>query len=138
VAAAAASTEYLQGLHTDLGQNASKLSGGERQRLALARALLSRPAPRMLLLDEHTSALDEASQRAVQQSLDRLWQESGGTLTVLAIAHRLSNFRGMDKVVVLSKEGRVAEQGSPKEVLRQFPHGIFAGFVRTSAVDFER
>jgi len=86
-----------------------------------------RPSPKLLLLDEHTSALDEASQRAVQLSLDEMWRDSGKKLTVLAIAHRLSNFRGMDRVIVMSKNGRVAEQGSPRQILDAFPNGIFAG-----------
>jgi len=116
---------FPKGLQTDLGVNASKLSGGERQRLALARALLARPAPRVLLLDEHTSALDESSQRLVQLALEEVWRES--RCTVLAIAHRLSNFRGMDRVVVLSRRGVVAEQGAPRDILRLYPDGIFAG-----------
>ncbi len=89
-----------------------EFSGGQRQRVAIARAVL-RDAP-VLLLDEATSALDTASERLVQDALDRLAQGR----TTLVIAHRLSTIRNADKIVVI-ESGRVAEQGSHDQLMAQ-------------------
>jgi len=94
-----------QGLDTYLGENGTRLSGGQQQRLAIARALL-RDTP-ILLLDEATSALDAASERLVQDALDRLMHSR----TTLVIAHRLATVRAADRIVVMD-EGRIVEQGS--------------------------
>ena len=110
----------------------SKLSGGEKQRIALARAILKKP--KLLLLDEHTSALDENLQRNIQEAIHEMYLQSGKQLIIISIAHRLSNFRYVDRVIVLSSEGEIAEVGSPKELLKM--NGIFAGFVKTSQLDF--
>ncbi|WCR05214.1 ABC transporter ATP-binding protein [Paracoccus saliphilus] len=99
-----------RGLDSAAGPRGSSLSGGQRQRVAIARAVL-RDAP-ILLLDEATSALDSASERLVQDSLDRL---SKGR-TTLVIAHRLSTIRNADKIVVIS-DGRVVEQGSHDQLM---------------------
>lgn len=125
---------FPDGLLTNIGANASKLSGGEVQRLSLARALLAVPPPRLLLLDEYTSALDETSQASIVDAVQRLWEERG--ITLVCIAHRLSNFKHVDRIVVLNKLGMVAEQGHPKHLLRDHPNGAFASFVRTSQVSF--
>ena len=93
-----------QGLGTPVGERGMQISGGERQRLALARVLLRRP--RLLVLDEATSHLDNESERAIQHALESLH----GTLTVIVIAHRLSTIRQADQIVVL-EQGRVVEQG---------------------------
>lgn len=94
-----------RGLDSAAGPRGSALSGGQRQRIAIARAVL-RDAP-VLLLDEATSALDTASERLVQEALDRLSRDR----TTLVIAHRLSTIRNADKIVVI-EAGRVVEEGS--------------------------
>ncbi len=99
-----------RGLDSPAGPRGSSLSGGQRQRIAIARAVL-RDAP-ILLLDEATSALDTASERLVQDALDRL---SAGR-TTLVIAHRLSTIRNADKIVVI-EAGRVVEQGSHDQLM---------------------
>ena len=101
-----------RGLDSAAGPRGSALSGGQRQRIAIARAVL-RDAP-ILLLDEATSALDTASERLVQQALDRL---SRGR-TTLVIAHRLSTIREADRIVVI-EAGRVVEQGSHDQLMAQ-------------------
>jgi ABC-type multidrug transport system ATPase subunit len=114
---------FPKGLHTDVSPNGSKLSGGERQRLCIARALLKRP--KVLLLDEATSALDEELQWKVQEALRRVHAETG--VTIITIAHRLSNFRGADRLMVLQK-GRVQEMGSPV-ILSELPGGVYASYL---------
>ncbi|RYF43528.1 MAG: lipid A export permease/ATP-binding protein MsbA [Comamonadaceae bacterium] len=106
-----------QGLDTITGHNAAELSGGQRQRLAIARALY-KDAP-ILILDEATSALDAASERLVQEAMQRLMAGR----TTLVIAHRLSTIEHADRVVVLD-QGRVAESGSHTELLAR--GGLYA------------
>ena len=98
------------GYDTMIGENGSKLSGGERQRISIARALL-KDAP-IVLLDEATASLDVESETQVQEALSRLLVGK----TVIVIAHRMRTVENADKVVVL-KDGVVAEQGSPAELM---------------------
>jgi ATP-binding cassette subfamily B protein len=91
------------GYNTPLLDRGGALSGGQRQRLALARALVRRPA--ILVLDEATSALDASTEREVQLSL------AGLSCTRIVIAHRLSTIRQADLIVVM-ENGRIAEAGT--------------------------
>ena len=99
-----------QGYATPIGENGAKLSGGERQRISIARALL-KDAP-IVLLDEATASLDVENETKVQGALSRLLSGK----TVLVIAHRMRTVEAADKIVVLS-DGKVAEAGSPAELL---------------------
>ena len=99
-----------QGYDTPIGENGARLSGGERQRISIARALL-KDAP-IVLLDEATASLDVENETKVQGALSRLLTGK----TVLVIAHRMRTVEAADKIVVL-KEGRVAEEGSPEKLL---------------------
>lgn len=95
-----------------VGDRGIKLSGGQRQRIAIARAFL-KDAP-ILILDEATSALDSETEVAIQSSFDKL---SAGHTTI-AIAHRLSTLRNMDRIIVLD-EGKIVESGTHAKLLRQ-------------------
>lgn len=99
-----------QGYDTMIGENGGRLSGGERQRISIARAIL-KDAP-VVLLDEATASLDVENETQVQRALSRLLAGK----TVLVIAHRMRTVANADKIVVL-KEGRVAEQGAPAELM---------------------
>ncbi len=104
--------EFPDGYQTKVGDRGVILSGGERQRIAIARAILKN-AP-ILIFDEATSALDSESERHIQKSLANLMKGK----TVLAIAHRLSTLREMDRILVFDK-GRIIENGSHEQLLRQ-------------------
>ena len=93
-----------------VGERGQSLSGGERQRIAIARAILV--DPKILILDEATSAVDVQTEREIQSALDNVVQGR----TTIAIAHRLSTLRKADLLIVL-KNGRVAEMGSAAELL---------------------
>lgn len=110
-----------EGYATKIGENGARLSGGERQRISIARALL-KDAP-IVVLDEATASLDVENETEVQQALSRLLAGK----TVIVIAHRMRTVMGADHVVVL-EEGRVAEQGSPQELMER--DGLFARMVR--------
>ncbi|MBI5456164.1 ABC transporter ATP-binding protein [Candidatus Kaiserbacteria bacterium] len=101
-----------QGYNSVVGERGIKLSGGERQRVVIARAILKN-AP-ILLLDEATSALDSESEVAIQEALKKLMQGK----TVIAIAHRLSTLREMDRLLVMEK-GKIIEDGTHDELLRK-------------------
>lgn len=97
---------------TKVGDRGVVLSGGERQRIAIARAILKN-AP-ILVFDEATSALDSKSEKHIQKSLSALMKNK----TVIAIAHRLSTLREMDRILVFDK-GRIVEQGTHMSLLRK-------------------
>lgn len=105
------------GYETLVGERGVKLSGGQRQRVAIARAFLKN-AP-ILILDEATSSLDSESEHAIQQSLDKLMRKR----TVIAIAHRLSTLKKMDRIVFI-EDGKIIEDGSPEELLKKLD-GLF-------------
>jgi ABC-type multidrug transport system fused ATPase/permease subunit len=103
-------TQVPEGYEALVGERGVKLSAGQRQRIAIARAFLDDKP--ILILDEATSALDSESELLVQQALEALWENK----TVLAIAHRLSTLRHMDRIIVMDK-GRIIEEGTHQELL---------------------
>lgn len=102
--------DLAQGYDTLVGERGIKLSGGQKQRVAIARAML-KDAP-ILVLDEATSALDSESEVVIQQALHKLMEGK----TVVAIAHRLSTLREMDRIIVL-EGGKIVEDGSHDSLL---------------------
>ena len=109
------------GWSANIGENGCELSNGERQCISIARAFL-KDAP-IILLDEATASLDVENETAIQEALSRLIKNK----TVLIIAHRMRTVSGADKIVVL-RDGAVAEQGSPAELLQA--GGIFTHMVQ--------
>jgi len=112
-----------QGIDSQIGRDGGSLSYGQRQLLSLARMVVRQPP--VLLLDECTSALDPATQEAVQSTLLNSFPMS----TILASAHRVETILDFDNVVVLDS-GSVVEKGTVQEVL-ELPNGIFAQMVAT-------
>lgn len=113
-AVAAEAHEFIQslpyGYDTQVGERGQKLSGGQRQRIALARAIVRNP--RILILDEATSAVDNETEAAIQRSLARLVVGR----TSLIIAHRLSTVRHADRILVV-EAGRIVESGTHEQLL---------------------
>ncbi len=101
-----------EGLATKVGERGVRLSGGQRQRVAIARCILHN-AP-IIVLDEATSALDSEAENIIQKALFNLSQGK----TMIAIAHRLSTLKNMDRIYVLEK-GRIIEAGSHQELIQQ-------------------
>ncbi|MFW7431270.1 ABC transporter ATP-binding protein [Vagococcus carniphilus] len=99
-----------KGLHTEIGERGIKLSGGQKQRVAIARIFLKN-AP-ILILDEATAALDNESEKYIQESLNQLLNDR----TSLVIAHRLSTIQKADDIIVL-EDGKILERGTHKELL---------------------
>ncbi len=103
--------EFKDGYQTVIGERGVTLSGGQRQRLALARAFLTNP--RILILDDSTSAIDSATEDQIQRAIERAAEGR----TTLLITHRLSQIRWADQIVVL-RQGRVAAMGDHETLMR--------------------
>ena len=108
--------DFIQSLperyDTVIGERGLTLSGGERQRIALAQALFREPD--VLILDEATSNLDSESEQIIQQSINNLY----GSMTIIAIAHRLKTLEHCDRIIVL-ENGNIIEEGSINELMKQ-------------------
>jgi ATP-binding cassette subfamily B multidrug efflux pump len=107
-------TELAQGYDTPVEQRGVNLSGGQKQRIAIARAILLKP--RILILDDSTSAVDVETETRIQDALDRLMQDC----TTFIVAQRISTVLNADKILVIDK-GRLAAEGTHKELMRTSP-----------------
>jgi ATP-binding cassette subfamily B protein len=111
------------GYQTEIGERGVTLSGGQRQRLAIARAFLSNP--RILILDDSTSAIDSATEDQIQRAMRRISRER----TTFLITHRLSQIRWADRILVL-RRGELVAQGTHEKLMQESPdyRRIFARF----------
>jgi ATP-binding cassette subfamily B protein len=105
-------TGFKEGYETVVGERGVTLSGGQRQRIAIARALLT--DPRILILDDSTSAIDSATEDEIQKAIKRVLQGR----TTLLITHRLSQIRWADKVLVI-RQGALIDQGTHEELMER-------------------
>ena len=105
---------FPEGYTTQIGERGVTLSGGQRQRIAIARAFLTNP--RILILDDSTSAIDSATEDQIQQAMRRISKER----TTFIITHRLSQIRWADRILVLRK-GELVDQGPHEELMAHSP-----------------
>jgi ATP-binding cassette, subfamily B, bacterial len=103
-------TSFREGYATEVGERGETLSGGQRQRIAIARAFLT--DPRILILDDSTSAIDSATEDQIQRAMRRISQER----TTFLITHRLSQIRWADRILVL-RRGELSDQGTHEELM---------------------
>jgi ATP-binding cassette subfamily B protein len=109
---------FPNGYDTLIGQRGVTLSGGQKQRISIARALLARP--RILILDDSTSAVDVETEAKIEEALDNLLNRSGRRTTRFVIAQRISTVLNADKIVVLD-QGRVVASGPHAELMQSSP-----------------
>lgn len=114
------------GMRTMLSSTSSAVSGGQKQRLMIARAVVAKP--KILILDEATSSLDNETQTHITKALDEL------NCTRVVVAHRLSTIRHCDRIVVI-EDGRIREDGTYAELLGR--NGLFAELVERQQLDSE-
>ncbi|MGD8997348.1 MAG: ATP-binding cassette domain-containing protein, partial [Anaerolineae bacterium] len=108
-------TGFSEGYETDIGERGVTLSGGQRQRIAIARAFLT--DPRILILDDSTSAIDSATEDQIQRAMRRISQgRPGAPRTTFIITHRLSQIRWADRILVL-RRGKLVDQGTHEELM---------------------
>uniref|UniRef100_L2GBK3 ABC multidrug transporter n=1 Tax=Colletotrichum fructicola (strain Nara gc5) TaxID=1213859 RepID=L2GBK3_COLFN len=115
------------GYDTKVGDGGAKLSGGQKQRLAIARSIIKQP--RIIILDEATSAIDAKSEKVVQAALDRVTKGR----TTITIAHRLSTIQKADHIVVL-QQGQAVEQGTHQSLMAN-KYGVYRGLVNAQALN---
>ena len=101
---------FADGYQTEVGERGVTLSGGQRQRIAIARAFLT--DPRILILDDSTSAIDSATEDEIQRAMRRISRQR----TTFLITHRLSQIRWADRILVL-RQGELVAQGRHEELL---------------------
>jgi len=116
-------TGFSQGYDTEVGERGVTLSGGQRQRIAIARAFLTNP--RILILDDSTSAIDSATEDQIQRAMRRISRQR----TTFLITHRLSQIRWADRILVL-RRGELVDQGTHEELMERCPdyRRIFARY----------
>ncbi|HDQ73224.1 MAG TPA: ABC transporter ATP-binding protein [Chloroflexi bacterium] len=108
-------TSFSDGYDTDVGERGVTLSGGQRQRIAIARAFLT--DPRILILDDSTSAIDSATEDQIQRAMRRISQgRPDAPRTTFIITHRLSQIRWADRILVL-RRGKLVDQGTHEELM---------------------
>jgi len=116
-------TGFSEGYDSEVGERGVTLSGGERQRIAIARAFLT--DPRILVLDDSTSAIDSATEDRIQRAMRRISSQR----TTFIITHRLSQIRWADRILVL-RGGELVDQGTHEELMERSPdyQRIFARY----------
>lgn len=106
-----------EGLNTYVGERGVKLSGGQKQRISIARIFLQNP--KILILDESTSALDNETEKKIQHTIDKLKDNR----TIIAVAHRLTTIKDYDKIIVM-ENGEIKEIGTHDQLLQK--NGIYS------------